>query len=325
VRGHTLLIVGCGWIALRHAVAARQLGMPLIFASRDRTRARAYARRFGGLDAFGSYHDAFMDRRSVAALICTPHAHHLPDALAAFDHGKHVLVEKPIARTLEEADAMIDAAARVGRTLMVAENFHFMPAFRAVSDLVASGAVGALRELHLVARGFRRHVGWRLEPAAGGGVLIDGGIHYVHNLSWWGGGVRRLFALRPPQSLTGMSGEDAVNVLAELDGGVVGFVSNSVAAPGLPRWQQSMVTGTRATVFADNRGRFVVRRGIRGTRARIFLRDVRGHVAMLGAFADAIEAGTIPAMDGRAGRRDLSVVLAAYRSLAERCPVEVAC
>ena len=50
-----LVILGCGWIALRHAAAARRLGWPLIFASRDPARARAYTRRFGGLAAYGAY------------------------------------------------------------------------------------------------------------------------------------------------------------------------------------------------------------------------------------------------------------------------------
>src|SRR5262245_20711141 len=51
--GNALVILGCGWIARRHAVAARRLGIPAIFASRDETRARAYAKQFGGIDAFG--------------------------------------------------------------------------------------------------------------------------------------------------------------------------------------------------------------------------------------------------------------------------------
>jgi predicted dehydrogenase len=258
-------------------------------------------------------------------VICTPHDRHLDDARAALEAGKHVLVEKPIARTLHEADAMLEAAARAGRVLMVAENFHFMPAFRCVRALVDAGYLGPLRQLRLTARGLRRHGGWRLGAESGGGTLLDGGIHYVHNLSWWGGRVRRVFALAPPRTLGAGAGEDAVDVLAELDGGVVGFVSSSIAAPGIPRWQWSTVTGTRATAFAENRGRIVVVRGLDGSRVRLFRRDTRGHEAMLAEFRAAAADGRRPEMDGMAGRRDLAVVLAAYRSLGERGPVEVTC
>ena len=320
-----LVIVGCGWIARRHAAAARRLRMPVIFASREVTRARAYAREFGGVAAYGDYTEALADVRARGAIICTPHDRHLDDVVAALAAGRHVLIEKPIARTLDEADRIIAAAATAGRVLMVAENFHFMPAFRWVRRLVEDGALGAVRELHLIARGFRRHVGWRCEPQAGGGALIDGGIHYAHNLRWWGGEVRRVFALRPPQTLETMAGEDAVDVLAELEGGAIGVLANSLAAPGLPRFQWSTVTGTRGSCLADNRGRLVIVRGEGGLRWRLFRRDTRGHEAMLTAFDHAMTTGRASEMDGAAGRRDLAVVLAAYRSIAERCPVELPC
>src|SRR6266566_2758891 len=185
-----LVVLGCGWIARRHAAAARRLRLPVIFASRDPGRARA-------------------------SVVCTPHDRHLDDVLTALAAGRHVLVEKPLARTLEEADRMIDAAARAGRVLMTAENFRFMPAFRWVRRALDAGTLGDPREVHLVARAWRRHTGWRLTPGAGGGALIDTGIHYVHALRWWGGEVRRVFALRPPQTIADMAGEDAVDLLAE--------------------------------------------------------------------------------------------------------------
>jgi len=319
-----LVVVGCGRIALRHAAAARRLRIPLIFASRDAERARRYARMFGGVAGYGSYAEALADRRAVGAIICTPHAHHLADARAAFMAGKHVLLEKPLARTLEEADAIIAAAAAAGRILMIAEQFHFMPAFRRVKAVVDAGRLGALRELHLIARGFGAVRGWRLAAQmAGGGALIDGGIHYVHNLRWWGGEVRRVMALRPPQTVMAMEAEDAISLLAELAGGVLGLLSNSLGAPGVPRWQWSTLTGTRGSCFADNRGRFVALRSEGGTRLWLFRRDRRGYEAMLSSFRGAMAQGTAPETDGASGRADLAIVLAAYRSVTERRPVEL--
>src|SRR2546422_11413736 len=134
-----LVVLGCGWIARRHAAAARRLRLPLIFASRDPARARAYAREFAGVAAYGDYAEALRDPRARAALVCTPHDRHLDDVLAALAAGRHVLVEKPLARTLEEADRMIDAAARAGRGLMTAENFRFMPALRSVRRAPEAG------------------------------------------------------------------------------------------------------------------------------------------------------------------------------------------
>src|SRR2546426_1548080 len=320
-----LVVLGCGWIARRHAAAARRLGLPLLCASRAAGRARAYAREFAGVAAYGDYAEALRDPRARGALVCTPHDRHLDDVLAALAAGRHVLVEKPLARTLAEADRMLEAAARAGRVLMTAENFHFMPAFRWVRGALDAGRLGDPREVHLVSRGWRQHAGWRLTSGAGGGALIDGGIHYVHVLRWWGGEVRRVFALRPPQTIADMAGEEAVDLLAECAGGVIGFLANSLGAPGLPRFQWSSVTGTRATCFVDNRGRLALVRGMGGLRLRLFRRDTRGHEAMLRAFDDAMTTGRATETDGTEGRRDLAVVLAAYRSIAEGRPVTPAC
>src|SRR5262249_33368286 len=95
--GGAVVVVGCGWIAQRHAVAARRLRLPPIFASRDLDRARRYAKTFGGLAAYGNYAEALADRRAIGAIVCTPHDRHVADAGAAFAAGKHVLLEKPVA------------------------------------------------------------------------------------------------------------------------------------------------------------------------------------------------------------------------------------
>jgi predicted dehydrogenase len=321
-----LAILGCGWIARRHAAAARALGndLALSFASRNLEKAESYRRMFLGEAAFGSYQAAVQDRSVRAVVICTPHHRHREDALLAMAHGKHVLVEKPLARTLEEADRMIEAAKASGLTLMVAENFRFMPAFRRIYRYLAEGWIGELRQIQISARGLRAGRDWRFNrEMVGGGALIDGGIHYVDLLRQWGGHVRTLYALSPPNTLTSMGGEDTVSLLAEMNGGVVGFLSNSWGTPGMLNFQWSALSGTEGSLFADHRGRVVLVRARRGRRLHFFWRDRRGHEAMLREFVEAIRSGRPPEMDGAEGRRDLAVVLAAYRSIATGQPVSV--
>src|SRR5260370_27056043 len=213
-----IAILGCGWIARRHAAAARRLSahVDLAFASRSGTRGRAYARAFGAVAAFDGYESAVRAPRVRAAIVCTPHDRHLADVLLALDHDRHVLVEKPIARTLAEADQMIEAARARGQVLMVAENFHYMPAFRRVRAVVAGGRLGALRDLLLTSRAFRERTSWRLDPeAAGGGCLIDGGSHYVHNHRSVCGQERRAFGLSPPPTFAQLSRAGAGSALLE--------------------------------------------------------------------------------------------------------------
>lgn len=321
-----LAILGCGWIARRHAAAASALRRDVVlsFASRDPGKAEAYRKTFGAAGAFGSYEAALRAAAVDAVLICTPHDRHADDVLRAAAHGKHILVEKPIARRLPEADRMIHAARAAGVTLMVAENFRFMPAFRRARRYLEGGWVGEVRQLLISAQGLASPGGWRLDPERmGGGTLIDGGIHYVDLLLQWGGGVKTLYALSPPKTLSAQGGEDTVSFLAGLSRGAVGFLSNSLAAPGMPRLQWSTISGTEGSILVHHHGRFLYLRGRRGRRAHLFRRDWRGHRAMLEEFVDAVRSGRSPEMDGAEGRRDLAVVLAAYRSLATGQPVEV--
>ena len=100
--------------------------MELYFASRDLDRAKAYLEEFGGAGAFGSYEDAASDPRIDALYICTPHDLHLDHVRLAAKAKKHILLEKPIARTIEEARSIISAADDAGVKLMIAENYRFL-------------------------------------------------------------------------------------------------------------------------------------------------------------------------------------------------------
>ena len=131
-----LCVVGCGSFA-RHfsrAMGALRGEVDLVFASRDAVRAAEFNCVFQGKGAFGSYEDAATDPRVDAMYICTPHHLHREHVELASKAGKHVLVEKPIARNLDEARAIIAAADNNGVTLMVAENYRFLSGVRLPSD-----------------------------------------------------------------------------------------------------------------------------------------------------------------------------------------------
>ncbi len=312
-------IVGCGRFATFHARAARRLGarVALSFASRDAARAEAYRCRFGGVAAFGDYEAAAADARVHALLFCTPHHLHPENLRLAAKHGKAALLEKPIARTLDEADEMLGEVRRAAIPFMVGENFHFMPAFVAARRLLAAGAIGRVRQIVLPARGHRRPGGWRRRRAdTGGGTLIDGGIHYVHLLRDWGGPIAQVSAVAPPNLYPEVEGEDTAFVLVRFRSGAAGVLATSLAAPGLLRQQTGWVSGTEGSLAVDTRGRFLWVRGAGGNRLRLFLRDRRGLSAQLVAFIAAVREGRPPALPPASTRQDLAVVLAAYRAIA---------
>jgi predicted dehydrogenase len=103
-----LCIAGCGHFAHTHAEAAAQRSenVELYFASRSADKACAYAQQYSAAGAFRSYEEAARDPRVDTFLFCTPHALHRLHFDLAVAHGKHVMMEKPIATSIEEARAM---------------------------------------------------------------------------------------------------------------------------------------------------------------------------------------------------------------------------
>lgn len=112
--------------------------------------------------------------------LCLPSHLHRSLAIQAMEAGKHVLVEKPIALTLDDADAMIAAAERTGRLLMVAQVLRFWPEFAAIKDLMESGEYGALRGAHfkrVISRPTWSGDDWFSDPSKTGGAVVDLHIH----------------------------------------------------------------------------------------------------------------------------------------------------
>ena len=197
----SLCVVGCGGFAKKFARAMGYLTdeIDLFFASRDLQRAKAYAETYHGRGAFGSYEEAAADSRVEAMYLCTPHHLHREHALMAAWAGKHILVEKPIARTLEEAHDMVEQARRAGVTLMVAENYRFMSTVRSARDQIDAGALGSLRVVQLQEEGDWVPGQWRSQrDLNGGGALIDGGIHKVDVLVYLAGMPQQVFAASLP-------------------------------------------------------------------------------------------------------------------------------
>jgi predicted dehydrogenase len=131
-------------------------------------------------------------------------------------------------------------------------------------------------------------------------------------------------AAAPPNLFGEVEGEDTALVLVGFRSGAVGFLASSVAAPGSAGIQWAWVRGSEGSLAVDHRGRFLVLRGARGIRRRIFLRDRRGLVAQLAEFVAAVREGRPPALPAESTRDDLAVVLAAYQSMASGEVVELA-
>jgi predicted dehydrogenase len=306
-------VVGCGAIARRtHIPALKAAGVEVVaFSSRTRSSAEA-ARDEAGAGRVEDDWWAVINAGDVDAVdICAPNYAHAAVAIAAAEAGKHVLVEKPMACTLAEADAMIAAALRGGVVLSVAHNMRFTAPFVAARNAVpAIGDVVGFRAAfgHSGPHDWAPDAAWFYDKArSGGGALIDLGIHIADLVRF----VLADDAVEVSAMLTERDGIDvAAQVVLRMGNGAIGtFHASWIAQPGPDH--QLTVFGTDATLHLDRRtAPLIWRPG--SSPERVAVEELP--LDLYASWARACTGdGPVPvsADDGRAA---LAIVDAAYRS-----------
>jgi len=314
-----ILIIGCGAAARLHSRTLRRIGgVELFYASRDAARAEAYARRFGGRGAFGSYADALAQSAVDVALIATPTVTHRELAIQALRAGKHVIVEKPAFMQSGDADAVRHVAADAGRRLFVAENYAYKPVADHLRRIIRAGDLGEIRFVALNATKRQWAVGWRADATmSGGGALFEGGVHWVSFASNLGLAVESVYAYRAGDN----HGPDGSTlVVFRYTNGAVGTLAHSweLAAPwgGL---RLSKVQGTLGAVTFESNGLIAITSGRSRSLRVMALGDPLGYRAMFTDFLRALRTGEPPRFTLAMAQRDLHLLEQAERSMAAEC------
>lgn len=185
-------IIGCGSIArTRHMPSLSRLPGAELVAFFDPTPARAEAARaaYGSEDAgvFTDYRALLSDSRIDAVHVCTTNATHAQITIAALEAGKHVLCEKPMATTPEDARRMVETASRTGRKLTIGYNNRFRPDSRMLHQICRRGDLGHIyyaKALALRRRGVPSWGAFLDREKQGGGPLIDIGSHALDLTLW---------------------------------------------------------------------------------------------------------------------------------------------
>jgi len=222
-------IIGCGDVTeVKSGPAfARLPGSSLTAVMRrDAAKACDYAERHGVPRWTGDADEVLLADDVDAVYVATPPSSHAEYVLRAAAAGKPVYVEKPMAASAAEAEAMVAACASAGVPLFVAYYRRALPRFELVRERIASGAIGEPRlvalDLHVAAPASADGVGWRWDPAvAGGGMVMDLGSHALDLLDHWLGPVDTVHALQAVR-LGWSSVEDQVVAVLGLSSGVQG-------------------------------------------------------------------------------------------------------
>jgi predicted dehydrogenase len=181
-------IIGCGLIGQKRLKSLTPGHRLVAVADTDQERARALAAQAPGAVAYPDWKDALRRGDIDSVVVATTNDALASVTRAAVEAGKHVLVEKPAARTPGELQSVIAIAEKAGTCVRVGFNHRFHPAFIRAHELFRSGQLGAL--MYVRARyGHGGRIGyekeWRARPeVAGGGELLDQGVHLI-DLSRW--------------------------------------------------------------------------------------------------------------------------------------------
>ena len=318
-----LAFVGCGAISEWH-LHSIETAVPQIRVTAaidpDRTQADKIAERTGAA-VFTSLDDAIAAGGFEAVDIMVPHHLHESVTTTALAAGLHVMLEKPMAPTLEACDRILAAAADAGTVFMVAENAQYWPEILMAQELIAAGRIGEV----ITARAcsfvppldefFGGEKPWRFSAAAaGGGVAIDTGSHWLRPLRMWLGEIDEVVAaLAHP--FPGMEGESLCRALCRHRDGRVS-VFDVMLAPG-PLGPEPLfrITGTGGEIVIEGIGRVKLYDGTEPRGEVVgqgnYLQSYEGE---LQDFAAAVLTGSSLAAGPEVAIGELRCALAMYRS-----------
>lgn len=241
-------LIGCGGQGkyLGEALAITGLGYVVACADPDVQRAQALREWLGAEAAFASSEEMLEKMPLDACIVATRHDQLQPCALQAVQAGKHVLVEKPMALNVQDAEALVRAAAEAGVKLMIGYTLRFMPERMLMRQLLRQGAIG--EPVHINAGQIIGKLnGWLNERAYGGGPLFYVGCHILDNVLWLAQRpVRRVYAA--VEGLSETSVEASADIILEFEGGFNAFVSTSQRMGGRYGWLDIIGTAGRMRV-----------------------------------------------------------------------------
>lgn len=335
-------IIGAGRISDAHAEGYLRLSdrvSIVAVASARLDHARSRAHQWGATYSFDSIDDLLTGCETDAVDICLPHHLHLEAVRKACAHGKHILLEKPMARSLDEADELLATVKTSGVRFMVAHNHVFNPIVQKAKEVIRKGLIG---RVHLAkASSF----GWfffldddfrKSYERTGGGILIDTGLHLIYILQYLLGDIESVTTVQGRLVRREMEAEDTAILALRFAVGALGEITVSYASKvpdwekGFPAgWEQSVnILGTEGALslsLTKDSLRYYSEAEMPST-----LRPLSGWTAIninnayassfhaeVKHFVESIANSTEPEVGGEEGRKVLEVIGGAYRSARE--------
>ncbi len=323
-------VVGCGNIAKVHLEQlvkqddAKLVGICDVVPERVKEVSAQY-----DVPGYTSYDELLARPEVGAVLIATPNFHHREATLQAFAAGKHVLVEKPMARTVRECDEMIAAASAAGLKLSVGHVLRMMQPFSTVLELLGSGDFGSARAIEMSRRSWWQKRGpdtWRSNRELMWGLLYEWTIHELDFMRAVCGDDAEVQAVVEKLVHTERDAEDIDLVILRFQNGALGLLRSSTfcTLPGIDGMMQCE-RGTIAWDWPKQRIEYRVAGQAEPTvvQSGAASFDAAGYGREQRAFVEWVLFDRVPAVGSRDGRAAIEICEAAYLSAERRAPVSL--
>jgi predicted dehydrogenase len=331
-----MAVLGVGWAGTRHVEATFELGRKvathcLVDSDRDHLLDRAWEL---GIDrTYVDFGEALADSEVDCVSICLPHGLHCEAAVSVAEAGKHILCEKPLALTVEEATRMIDAAEAAEVTLYVAESLTYSPMSQFLRQVVTSGDYIGEVVAASTASGFRARPtyaydgrrAWLSSPELGGtGTWMLHGIHRMAQLRHVLGEVDTVYMREHHARSFGRSDvEGTMSGLLTMAGGFQVSVVQTCEARIRGRLAGYVIHGDEGSLCATEDGCEVYRDSEEPLSLTYPDAPKSEFAQEIEAFADTVAGAAEGPTTGRSERRSLAIVQAGYESAASGAPVNL--
>lgn len=325
-------IIGCGVIAPYHARALEKIDGVKLVAVCDiiKEKAEKFARQFDAKKVYEDYRDLLADEEVDAVCVCVPSGLHGEIAISALSAEKHVICEKPMEITKEKLNAVVEASKKSKKKFACVFQRRMQPIPMKVKAALDSGVFGKPLMASAYLKYYRtkeyyESAGWRATwEFDGGGSLMNQGVHGVDLISWFMGGIDKIFGVARTQ-LHNIPVEDAAVCTVKYKNGAIGIIESSTCVYPAQDTRFEIHCENGSIIFSD-KGllQWELKDGkkvdIENSETEIDMKNnpqaigPLSHLPVMKNFVEAILEDKKPAVTPEEGRCAVDTILAIYES-----------